>query len=305
LKSINNIDEKKYKNKKCPIYLFPQFKEHYHAFNDKDMEKLNINFLKKYEKYKSDSNTINENGEYTSNSKTLKLKLNKNNELITQKQKDDLEEYIKDFSIKLFSSEKLSIYDNKTKTEIQNAISTTYGRKYFINLLLQNIKRNNLVLLQYSYFIFLGNLIYNLILSTLKIEETEELLEQIIYLINSTNYLGKKEYSKNGMNVITLWDIYKPKFQAISKVYQTNFWKKWYEIEIGNREEKNDEEIQDVIYQLCDLMITLELPKSFIKNVLQEISDNIFGKDSEKSKNTFSVFIRKIVNAKYISQVKL
>ena len=59
------------------------------------------------------------------------------------------------------------------------------------------------------------------------------------------------------------------------------------------------------IYQLCDLMINLELPKSFIKNVLQELSDNIFGKDSEKSKNTFSVFIRKIVNAKYISQVKI
>ena len=305
LNSINSIDEKKYNNKNCLIYLFPQFKEHYHTFNDKDMEKLNINFLKKYENYKADSDIINENDEYSSNSKTIKLKLNKNNEKITQKEKDDLEEYIKDFSIKLFSSEKLSIYNNKTKTEIQNAISTTYGRKYFINLLLQNIKRSNLVLLQYSYFIFLGNLIYNLILSTLKIEETEELLEQIIYLINSTNYFGKKEYSRTGMNVITLWDIYKPKFQAIPKVYQTNFWKKWYEIEIENREEKSDEDMQDVIYQLCDLMITLELPKSFIKNVLQELSDNIFGKDSEKSKNTFSVFIRKIVNAKYISQVKI
>ena len=305
LKSINSIDEKKYNNKNCPIYLFPQFKEHYHNFNDKDMEKLNINFLKKFENYKSYSETINENDEYISNSKTIKLKLNKNNEITTQKEKDDLEEYIKDFSIKLFSSEKLSIYNNKTKAEIQNAISTTYGRKYFINLLLQNIKRNNLVLLQYSYFNFLGILIYNLILSTLKIEETEEVLEQIIYLINSTNYFGKKEYNKRGMNVITLWDIYKPKFQAMPKVYQTNFWKKWYEIDIENEKEKTDEEIQDVIYQLCDLMITLELPKSFIKNVLRELSDNIFGKDSEKSKNTFSVFISKIVNAKYISLVKI
>ena len=269
------------------------------------MEKLNINFLKKFENYKSYSETINENDEYISNSKTIKLKLNKNNEITTQKEKDDLEEYIKDFSIKLFSSEKLSIYNNKTKAEIQNAISTTYGRKYFISLLLQNIKRNNLVLLQYSYFNFLGILIYNLILSTLKIEETEEVLEQIIYLINSTNYFGKKEYNKRGMNVITLWDIYKPKFQAMSKIYQTNFWKKWYEIDIENEKEKTDEEIQDVIYQLCDLMITLELPKSFIKNVLRELSDNIFGKDSEKSKNTFSVFISKIVNAKYISLVKI
>ena len=304
LKEINRIDDKKYNNKNCPIYLFPQFKHNNNTFNDKDMEKLNINFLKKYENYKADSDAINENDEF-SNSKTLKLKLNTNNEIITEKEKDDLEEYIKDFSIKLFSSEKLSIYNNKTKTEIQNAISTSYGRKYFISLLLQNIKRNNLVLLQYSYFNFLGTLIYNLILSTLKIEETDEILEQIIHLINSTNYFGKKEYSRLGMNVITLWDIYKPKFQAISKVYQTNFWKKWYEIDIENREEKTDEEIQDVIYQLCDLMITLELPKSFIKNVLQELSDIIFGKDSEKSKNTFNVFIKKIVNAKYISQVKI
>ena len=305
LNSINNIDEKKYNNKNCLIYLFPQLNHNNNNSNDKDLEKLNINFLKKYENYNANSDVINENDEYSSNPKTIKLKLNKNNEKITQKEKDDLEEYIKDFSIKLFSSEKLNIYNNKTKTEIQNAISTSYGRKYFTNLLLQNIKRSNLVLLQYSYFNFLGTLIYNLILSTLKIEETEELLEQIIHLINSTNYFGKKEYNKQGMNVITLWDIYKQKFQAISKVYQTNFWKKWYEVDIKNREEKTDEEIQDVIFQLCDLMITLELPKSFIKNVLQEISDNIFGKDSEKSKNTFSVFIKKIVNAKYISQIKI
>ena len=156
--------------------------------------------------------------------------------------------------------------------------------------------------MEYSYFNFLGSLIYNLILSTLKIEETDEILEQIIYLIKSTNFLGKKEFDRHGINIITLWEIYKPKIQMNPKVFQINFWNKWYEIEYENSEEKTEKEMQQIIYRMCDSMICLELPKSIIKNVLKELANKVFGKDSQKSKDTFDVFIQKIVNAKYVSQ---
>ena len=304
LPSIKYIDQKNYNNKNCSIYLLPQFKNN-NINNDKDMEKLNINFLKKFENYKPEIDTINENEEIFENTPKIKLNINKNQNILNEKEIDNLEEYIKDFTIKLFSSKKLDIYSNKTKTEIQNAISSDYGRKYFVNLLLKNISHNNIVILEYSYFNFLGNLIYNLILSTLKIEETDEVLEQIIYLIKCTNFYGKKEYDKHGMHLVTLWDIYKPKIQTNPKVVQINFWNKWYEIEYENSLDKSDNEIQIIIYRICDLMICLELPKSFIKNVLNGIANRIFGKDSTKSKETFSVFIKKIVNAKYISQVLL
>ena len=99
-----------------------------------------------------------------------------------------------------------------------------------------------------------------------------------------------------------MFQIYKPKIQANPKVVQINFWNKWYEIEYEHSENKTDEDIQEIIYRMADSMICLELPKSFIKNVLKGLADKIFGKDSGKSKQTFSVFIQKIVNAKYVSQ---
>ena len=304
LATIKHIDENKYNNKNCSIYLLPQSKNN-NIYKDKEMEKLNINFLKKFQNYKPDIEPINENEEIPESSPKIAININKNQNMMEQKEIDNLEEYIKDFTIKLFSSEKLDIYSNKTKTEIQNAISSDYGRKYFVNLLLKNISNNNIVILEYSYFNFLGTLIYNLILSTLKIEETDEILEQIIYLIKSTNFFGKKEYDKNGVNLVTIWEIYKPKIQTNPKVVQINFWNKWYEIEYENSADKNDEGIQEIIYNMCDSMICLELPKSFIKNVLNGLANKIFGKDSPKSKETFKVFIQKIINAKYISQVLL
>ena len=302
LTSIKCIDNEKYNTKNCSIYLLPQFKNN-NIYNDKDMEKLNINFLKKFENYKADIDTINEeDNEITRKTTKLKLSLNQNEDNLNEKEIDELQEYIKDFTMKLFSSEKLKIYNLKLKTEIQNSISNSYGRKYFINLLLKNISNNNVLILEYSYFNFLGTLIYNLILSTLKIEETDEILEQIIFLIKSTNYFGKNEYNKHGVNIITLWDIYKQKIQTNPKVIQINFWNKWYEIEYRNSEDKSDEEIQQIIYRMCDSMICLELPKSFIKNVLKGIANKKFGKDSQKSQETFNVFIQKIISAKYVSQ---
>ena len=300
LTSIKNIDNNKYNDEKCSIYLLPQYKNNNnYNDNDKDMEKLNSNFLKKFENY--NENDENNSGDINSKKKQLTRYLK--NDVITEKEKDHLEEYIKDFTIKIFSSEDLNMYNLKTKTEMQNAISNTYGRQYFIKILLKNICSNNVVLLNYSCFNFLGTLIYNLILSTLKIEETDEILEQIINLIKSMNFFGKKEYKKNGEITITLWDIYKPKIQTLPKVMQINFWDKWYEIEYNNAEQKDDKGIQDIIYSICDLMISIELPKSFIKNVLQNLVNNIFGKDTEMSTSTFNVFIEKIINAKYISQV--
>ena len=302
LTSIKFIDNGIYNNKNCSIYLLPHSKNNNNMYNDKDMEKLNINFLKKFENYKSDIDTINEADEESTNTPKIKLNINQNENSMTEKEIEDLQEYIKDFTIKIFSSEKLNIYSPKLKTEIQNSISNSYGRKYFINLLIKNISNNNVVILDSSYFNFLGVLIYNLLLSTLKIEESDTILEQIILLIKSTNFFGKNEYGRHGINIVTLWDIYKPKIQTNPKVIQINFWNKWYEMEYENNEDKSDELKQGIIYNMCDSMICLELPKSFIKNVLKGLANKLFGKDSEKSKETFNVFIQKIINAKYVSQ---
>ena len=145
LTSVSFINNDKYNNKTCSIYLLPQFKNNNNIYNEKEMDKLNINFLKKFENYKTDIDTINEADENEANTPKIKLNINNNEKNLTEKEIDELQEYIKDFTIKLFSSEELNIYNIKLKTEIQNSITNSYGRKYFINLLLKNISNNNII----------------------------------------------------------------------------------------------------------------------------------------------------------------
>ena len=52
-------------------------------------------------------------------------------------------------------------------------------------------------------------------------------------------------------------------------------------------------------------MIELEIAKSTVKTITEKISNEVFGKDSELSKETFKVFIKQITNAHYISKIRI
>ena len=51
-------------------------------------------------------------------------------------------------------------------------------------------------------------------------------------------------------------------------------------------------------------MINLKIMKNVIKSIIEAITNEIFGKKSEISKETFKVFIKQISNAQYISKSK-
>ena len=286
INNIKNINNDLYDNKKCEIYLMPEIENNNSNTQDKEMEKFNMDFQKKVERKQSHENYND------------KEKNNKKSLLADEKERDEVEEYIRDFTIKIFKSEKID--DLKIKKEIQSAVDSNIGREYFVNLLMKNIINNNMILVELDSFELLGSIIYNSLLYTLKIEETEKLLEQIVILVKSTKFIGKNDYGRTA----TLWENYKTRIQLNPKINQVNFWEIWYKLDIEYKE-KNDKNKKESILNLCDVMIDLELPKSFIKNVVQGLTNNTFGKDSETSKNIFGVFIKKIVSAKYISQLQI
>ena len=116
---------------------------------------------------------------------------------------------------------------------LQNDINTYIGREFFVNLLSKNT--NNIILLKDNAFHLLGTIIYNTLLYILQIEENNQVLEQIVYLIKSTMFFGIEErltigyfLTEEKKNTITLWNTYKKKFQRYPKVNQANLWKKWY-----------------------------------------------------------------------------
>ena len=279
---FQKIDDNNYNNKECNIYLLPEKEEE----NNDILGKKDSVEMKESKKYIRTKTNIND---------------------MTEKEKDLIKERIKDFTVSIFKSEEIK-EDAHLKKELQNDINTHFGREFFVNLLARNT--SNIILLKENSFNLLGIIIYNTLLYILQVEESSKILEQIVVLIKSTMFLGKEERETIGYfiteekkSTITLWNKYKPKLQGYPKVNQANLWNKWYQINLNSEKEKERDDIKKkVLLQLCDLMIELELVKSFIKNTLENLIKNAFGDDKEKNKPILQEIIQKIIKTKYISK---
>ena len=294
---IQQIDNNNYRNENCDIYLIPEEK----VKKNKKINLLSSIIAKKI----SGEIAMKQFAKYVANK-------SHNNEM-SEKEKDAMKEKIKDFTIKIFKSEDIET-DSNMKKGLQNDLNTNVGREFFISLLSKNT--SNIILLQDKSFNLLGTLIYNTLLYMLQVEENNKTLGQIVELIKSTRYFAKEEKEKVGLflseekkNTITLWNVYKQKFQGYPKVNQINFWNKWYDIDLNKKQEKEtekeieSEEIkEELIMNLCDLIIELELNKSFIKNTLEKLIKKVFGKDEEKSKKILDNVVQKIIHAKYVAK---
>ena len=290
LTDLAEIDPNKFINESCLIFLTPeQIKAEKGNFKDNTNLDLRKSAIPKL----------------TGNLRDMKLKMNVKlstkstmieSEKYNERKREEMKEYIRDFVVSIFRSE-INNIDNTEKSDLLNIIETSYGREYFISLLSHNT--GNVVLLQINSFKLLGNLIYNALIGTLKIEETDKVLEEIVLLIKSTKYFGMKE---KGITV-TIFDDYKKKIQSTPKIVQYNFWKKRYDMDLKNKEDKNDDcAKQQIIYNIVGQMIELEIPKGLIKTIVDKISNEVFGKDSELAKETFKIFVQQITKARYVSK---
>ena len=286
LSHINLIKNEFYEDKNCYIYTLPE-------------SNSEINPRRPKEKYES-SKLINRNDKLLNIFKSWSIKAiktyGKRGDELSEKEKDSIKETIKDFTIKIFKSEEIE-GDITQKKDLQNALNSNFGRECFVNLLTKNA--NNIILLKDKSFHLLGILIYNSLLFVLNIEETETIIEQVAKLVKSTKYFGREKKGET----TTLWDVYKSRIRKYSKVIQANFWNKWYDNEIIM--ELNEFQKERIMIEICDIMIQLELNKSFIKNVILGISEKEFGKDSDESKTILNLITEKIIKSKYISKAKI
>lgn len=117
----------------------------------------------------------------------------------------------------------------------------------------------------------------------------------MVILVKSTKYFGKEINGKT----TTLWVEYKTKIQGYSKVKQNNFWERWYKMEIEQNDKLSKE---DEILKILDIMIELELDKSFIKNLIMGLAEKNLGKNSDKITNINEIILKKIKDAVYHSK---
>ena len=278
------IEDDKYKEKECKIYMTPEEKE---LSKEKKEEKK----PKKKVIVASSNNILN---------KIKALKLDavesvKSKGALSEKEQENMKELIKDYVVKIFKSEEI-VWEAKEKTDLMNKLNFPFGRDFFISLLSKNTL--NVILLKDNSFHLLFQLIYNCIINTLKLEETDDILRDLVLLIKSTKYFGITELGSN----CTMFEKYKTKIQGVPKIRQDNFWQIWYETETTKKKDLKVEDKQEIIYDICKTLISLELPKSMIKKLTDNINIKLFGKGSELQKKTFDVFIKFIINAKYVSQ---
>ena len=296
---MQTIDNSNYNNSICNIYLLPKENE---QSEEEPKKEAGLGLL-------SDKLMKRENKDVETSQikKYARVKTYKNE--LSEREKDAIKEKIKDFTVKIFKTEEIE-EDDHFKKDLQNDINTIFGRDFFVNLLAKNT--SNVILLKDKSFNLLGTLIYNTLLYILQVEENNKILEQIVILIKSTMFFGKEEkeslsyfLTSEKKSTVTLWNTYKQKLQGYPKVNQSNLWNTWYEVNLNAEKEKENDAIKkNIILELCDLMIELELVKSFIKNTLEILIKKVFGEEEEKFKPVFQEIVQKIIKTKYISKPK-
>jgi len=225
---------------------------------------------------------------------------------MTEKQIDAIKENIKDIVINIFKSQ-IEKGENKTlKKKIFNNLETPEGRKFFVYLMYNN--NNNIKSLQNNSFIFLEELIRGILNSALKSEETDQLIEEIVKLIISTGYFESVldvESKDNKEIKINIFSHMKNFLRSYNKITQKNLWKKWYDLELKRKMEEcsdENENKENIILNICENMISFQISKSNIKNVVENINKIVFGEGTELYEKVKKEYINLITKANYISE---
>ena len=212
---------------------------------------------------------------------------------LNEKEKDDMKEIIKDYLRNIFTSTKIEYKDPKIKSEILNILKKSFCREFFVSLLSSNLK--NIVLLQPNSFVFLGFLIYNVIVEILNVAETNKLLTELYLLIKSSMYFGIELKGKTK----TVFQALKSKIKDYPKFNQKNFWYIWYQKEMRIKKDNGDSTKQKIILNICSKMLELEKDKIIIKDIIDDLNNKAFGDKSEMGSQTQKMYMKKITDAKY------
>ena len=287
LEEIYPIEPEKYINSKCIIYLTPEKKEIKNEEDNKNklMSMKEATILKKIRISKS---------------------ILAEDEL-TEKQKDQIKDDIKDIVIKIFKSQ-IKEDTKALKNEIFRLLDKSFGREFFISLISNN--NNNIISLQEHSFNFLLTIIKGTLNNILKLEETEKIIEEIVILIKSTKFFQKEVKKEKGSknttkNQVTIYEIMKKEIQDYSKISQDNLWKKWYDQELKKEEEQEDINIKErILIKVCEEMIDLKISKTTIKKVIDSINKSIYGEDLENYNSLQKKYVNLIIKSKDISNLK-
>ena len=285
ISSMIKIQDEDYDNNNCYIYSLPnQIRQSIHKSLLRDSSVQLFQNIRPKNVNKEEAEGLGLKKTITSANFT---------EALNEREKDEIKEIIKDYLRKIYRSENIDYKDQKVKTDILNILKKPFGRETFIELLSSNSK--NIASLQLNSLKFLRFLIYNVLVESLQVAETDKLLEEIYLLIKSTLFFGIEDKGKT----ITIFHTLRKKLRDYPKINQKNFWNIWLEKELKLKRERGDSTKQIIILNICSKMVELEMDKTIIKNIIDDLNKNALGENSEMGKQTQKMYMKKIADAKY------
>ena len=280
IEDFNFIAPEKYDNSKCEVYLTSENKEAMKELKSQEEESLKMKGAK--------SGVVGEE--------------------MTERQIDQIKEEIRDIVIKIFKSQ-INEKDISEKKNILSKLDISIGRSFFISLITNN---KNVLILQENAFNYLSSLIQGLLVSMVKLPDTDTIIEQCVLLVKNTKLFAvekvEKKKSSTGKVLLTIYEDRKKNIMEFVKIDLTNFWEIWFDLEIkrlkDDGEEPDEQRKTTILNDICKQMIDLKMKKTYIKKACDSINDKIYTHDSEDYIKVSKNYMKFITEARYISGVK-
>ena len=211
---------------------------------------------------------------------------------LTEEEKEDIRDNIKDILSRALKSEKLQVLDDMK--HLMELIDKNFGREFFINSIYQKSKvpSQTLKIISDDCFELLSPVIFNGLLGILKLEENVQNYKNAILLIKATMLYYRVENKRK----IFISEEILPKLKDYSLLVKYSFWEEWINLTVeetcdSERIKKDvsfyEHNIHKIILEITILMIQIGLVKDVIFKITTDLAENkITNKDLLTSLNS-------------------
>ena len=248
---------------------------------------------KKKEEQEIDMNEIKEKSNTIMKNKNILVKGKKQEGNLSEREKEDIKDNIKDILTRAFKSEELNQDDTKN---LVTFIDNSFGREFFLSAIFQKKAHERVTKnITKQCFNLLSDGIFNSLLTILKLDGNEKNFRDAIMLIKSTMLYFKSEKKKQ----IFICDILFEKLKNFSLISKDDLWEQWLDFDLQEKKELGIvfKDVQEEEKAICELLFDMTGKQMKLKRTKDNIftSINNIAMNRIKTDKTYDEFKKKFV----------
>ena len=219
--------------------------------------------------------------------KNFILAKGKNAFALTEEEKEEIKDNMKETLLRALKSETLKLPEEKN--HLVTAIESSFGQDFFINAiyLKPKAKEINLKIIGDQCYQLLSDVFFAFLLEILKVEESQNCYKKAILLIKSS-----MSYYKVESNIkIFLKEAIIPQLKDYCLLLKLPFWEEWINIELNEKPDieqiKNNQDlfsksICSILLQITMLMIEIDIQKDVIYQIISDLAAKHLRDDTQR-----------------------